>query len=324
MALTLDRVRDIVLDCLRRGEAPSQRAVRKALGGGSPNEIGPLVREVMLELSGRPSTVSTLPASLTQATEALWQLALAQAHQMLDTEREQAQLAVVSWKTQADHFSALAEARAAELQAAAVEAEKRYAEHVTASANWQHQLAQKGEIERTLQQQLQALNSDREALRRDLFKCQSTTKQLHDENERMTASLNTQHAQLEQRAIALAESRGAMSQAQARLAELVAALAYEQMRCQQLLIEAAAHSVQQQQLREQLDVAAQQQATLQLAISAAQAEITGGRHLAQTLDAIATLAQVVPSKANQPARLRIDGVAAQIELARLLATRTAP
>lgn len=320
MAVTLDRVRDIVLDCLRRGEAPSQRAVRKALGGGSPNEIGPLVREVMFELAGRPSTTSTLPASLTQATEALWQLALAQASQSFDAERAQAQMAVLSWKTQADHFSAQAETRAAELASAAARIQQLSAEETSLEADLQRSRQQHRAAEEALQVELKALTARTQLERRERNELAAALERESLQRASAETALKTQQAQLDERAIALAEARGAMGQAQLQMNELSGALEREHARAQQLLIEAAQHGVQQKLLREQLTASVQQLTLLQAELATT---VASHQALAQTLDAIAALAQPLPSKANQPERCRIDGVSAQIALARLLSTHLA-
>ena len=83
---------------LRLGSRPTVEKIRAALGGGSPNTIGPLLDVWWKHLSARldsgPAALHRLPETVVHVAEALWM-------QALDEGRRRAQLELKSTRTAA-------------------------------------------------------------------------------------------------------------------------------------------------------------------------------------------------------------------------------
>ena len=98
------RVTDAARSLLSRGEEPTARAVRRALRGGSPNEIGPLLRAWRESAEGRaawrsigagsplPSEVADLCAELWQRASIAAQLEASDSVRSVESESTQSQL----------------------------------------------------------------------------------------------------------------------------------------------------------------------------------------------------------------------------------------
>jgi hypothetical protein len=106
---------------LRQGRKPSVAAIRKQLGGGSPNTITPLLAKYWEKLGSRlgdgPESLAQVPEALARVTELLWRRALEEARERLRLLRDpdQAVSAVEEIQEQVAKLSvALAEARARE------------------------------------------------------------------------------------------------------------------------------------------------------------------------------------------------------------------
>jgi Plasmid replication region DNA-binding N-term len=72
---------------LRQGRKPSVAAIRKHLGGGSPNTITPLLAKYWEKLGSRlgdgPESLERVPEALARVTELLWRRALEEARERL-------------------------------------------------------------------------------------------------------------------------------------------------------------------------------------------------------------------------------------------------
>jgi hypothetical protein len=81
-ALDVQRAADALL---RSGQKPSVAAVREQLGGGSPNTVGPLLKQYWRGLGKRipagPEALERVPESLARMTEALWLRSLDEARE---------------------------------------------------------------------------------------------------------------------------------------------------------------------------------------------------------------------------------------------------
>ena len=320
MALTLDRVRDVMFDCLRRGEAPSQRAVRKALGGGSPNEIGPLVREVLLELAGTPLKPNELPHLLSEAAAALWRLAQAEAQGEFSAERDQAAAALQSWKTQAGDWEARARALANHVQTLQTDHARLALEHQEAAAIWSKTQQLEQLTRQSLQQQLRDSDAQTAALKEKLSAADAETRALSAKLNDASQQARTLETHAQNQAIALAEIRGALNEANNQRLELKAALKAEQEQTTALTLNAARLQALVEELKQHLR-ATEQDLEQKNQIASELGPLKSAYHdLQEALQRLAQLSTQVPVKPNQPARSKVHSVAGQEALAKALAT----